>query len=248
MKTNQKISVETEPHHGFTLIELLVVVAIVVLLAALAAPTFAHTTRQSLQAQCAGNLRQFALALHIYGGENRDRLPAPSSGYWPWDINTGPADAIVSYGAPRSVMYCPANPGQNVDPLWNYGIGIRVIGYAMSFMNTGGLFVTNVNTQLTPKPAIFGPGLLPSRPASERVLIADATISQPGQNNPAARTSYNYVRIQGSFVTPHRTAHLDNSYPIGGNVAMMDAHVEWRPFEQMVPRMDSSSINPVFWW
>src|SRR5215831_1383855 len=105
MKTNWKNSVQWKA--GFTLIELLVVIAVVVLLFSLVVPTFARATRQSLQAQCASNLRQFALGAHIYAGENRDRLPVSGNGFWPWDINTSCADALVSFGAPRSVMYCP---------------------------------------------------------------------------------------------------------------------------------------------
>jgi prepilin-type N-terminal cleavage/methylation domain-containing protein len=248
MRTNRNISIESEPRKGFTLIELLVIIALVVLLASLLVPTLAGVTRQSLQAQCASNLRQFALAVHIYANENRDRLPSPPVGYWPWDITMTSADAIVGYGAPRAALYCPANPDQNVDGLWNYGAGFRVIGYPMSFMSTGGLAPTNINTLLTPQRISFGPAVVPPARASERVLLADATFSQPGQNIPAQRASYNYVVIQGSYLKPHRTSHLDKSYPIGGNVAMMDAHVEWRNFEQMVPRTDPSSITPVFWW
>jgi prepilin-type processing-associated H-X9-DG protein len=36
--------------------------------------------------------------------------------------------------------------------------------------------------------------------------------------------------------------------PAGGNVGMLDSHVEWRKFQQMLPRTDPSSGAPVFWW
>src|SRR5262245_56974707 len=151
MKSRETISVESQPVKGFTLIELLVVIAVMAVLISLQIPAFAHATRQSLQAQCASNLRQFALASHIYAGENKDRLPVSSAGFWPWDLDTGPSAGIVTYGAPRQVLYCPAAPDQNVDGLWNFGGGWRVIGYTMSFMTSGSLASTNINTLLTPQ-------------------------------------------------------------------------------------------------
>jgi prepilin-type processing-associated H-X9-DG protein len=36
--------------------------------------------------------------------------------------------------------------------------------------------------------------------------------------------------------------------PSGGNVAMLDGHVEWRPFASMLPRVPGASPTPVFWW
>jgi prepilin-type N-terminal cleavage/methylation domain-containing protein/prepilin-type processing-associated H-X9-DG protein len=52
--------------HGFTLVELLVVVALIALLAAMLLPTLARGKTAAYRARCAGNLRQLALAAHLY--------------------------------------------------------------------------------------------------------------------------------------------------------------------------------------
>jgi prepilin-type processing-associated H-X9-DG protein len=43
------------------------------------------------------------------------------------------------------------------------------------------------------------------------------------------------------------SAHLDRRFPAGGNLAMLDGHVEWRKFEDTTARTSSGS-SPVFWW
>jgi hypothetical protein len=57
---------------------------------------------------------------------------------------------------------------------------------------------------------------------------------------------YNWVSVDSGYkcqgVTKgNNSAHLEGgSVPVGGNIGMLDAHVEWRPFEQMKNRTSSS--------
>ncbi len=44
----------------------------------------------------------------------------------------------------------------------------------------------------------------------------------------------------------HRTSHMAGFLPAGGNLAMLDGHVEWRKFDDMHVRAAGS--GPVFWW
>src|ERR1035441_1612956 len=64
-------------NEAFTLVELLVVIAIIAILAALLLPSLAQGKQKAHQAQCTSNLRQLALAIHMYADENRDTLPGP---------------------------------------------------------------------------------------------------------------------------------------------------------------------------
>jgi prepilin-type processing-associated H-X9-DG protein len=128
----------------------------------------------------------------------------------------------------------------------------RVIGYALTFPGTATVEATNQNPSLLPQAITdsrTGVTFPPPSP-SDRVLMADAIISQPGDTDEVHRWLNVYINIKGAYPKPHRTAHLlgGSAMPSGGNVGMLDGHVEWRKFDQMHVRTDPASSTPVFWW
>jgi prepilin-type N-terminal cleavage/methylation domain-containing protein/prepilin-type processing-associated H-X9-DG protein len=60
---------------GFTLIELLVVIAIIGILAAMVFPVFARARESARKAVCLSNVKNVALAIQMYLGDNNDTLP-----------------------------------------------------------------------------------------------------------------------------------------------------------------------------
>ena len=60
---------------AFSLIELLVTISIIAVLAALILPALSRAKESGRTTLCQGNLHQAGLALQLYTGENRNRMP-----------------------------------------------------------------------------------------------------------------------------------------------------------------------------
>src|SRR5882672_9896557 len=60
---------------AFTLVELLVVIAIIAVLIAILLPALARIREAAQSTACLSNMRQLAMAIHLYANDNKDRLP-----------------------------------------------------------------------------------------------------------------------------------------------------------------------------
>lgn len=219
---------------GFTLIELLVVIAIIAILAGMLLPALGKAKEKSKRIKCASNLRQVGLACQMYANDNRDLLPVVTTGAWPWDVNRSVIDALMQSGFTRQILYCPSWSQFDVDSVWNYTTDFRVIGYVLALKGVARLQYTNVNERMTPTAIRYGTNeYLPS--PTERELAADAILSL-GTNNFSVPVDF---REQG------RPPHMEGKRPAGGNIAFLDGHTGWRPFNKMSIR---TSGEPTFWY
>jgi prepilin-type processing-associated H-X9-DG protein len=250
------------PHAGnraFTRVDLLALLASVALLLFIVLPALGRVTGKTIIAQCAANLEQYDLALQIYGNENQDNLPNSPGGNWVWDASPSLVAALTNAGVKWNNLYCPGTSPRFTEQddlnLFNFEPGVmRVLGYASTLPCASfesGDFSTNVNTTLSMDRAADSYGwFFPIIPAS-RPLVADATLTDSGASfTYAIMLAYNWSSIDGGYVynghrKPHLSAHLNSLIPLGGNIGMLDGHVEWRNFKDMLPR---DGYSPYFYW
>jgi prepilin-type N-terminal cleavage/methylation domain-containing protein len=238
---------------AFTLIELLVVIAIIAILAAMLLPALARAKQRAQRAQCVNNLRQAAIALHMYAHDWNDKMPDLQGlgGAWDWDLPWTAGDYMLAGTTQWKIMYCPGtgfSDTNNYDLYYNYARNnFHVIGYALTFPGTASLVPTNANPKIVPQPIPFGPGFLPAPNISDRVLMADATLSDNMQITDSLRDTYKYVGIQGGYFRAHNSPHMSGRLPAGGNLMMLDSHVEWRKFNKFHVRTQNPAF-PGFWW
>lgn len=264
------------PPKGFTLIELLVVIAVIAILAALLLPAFSRAKQQAIRIDCENNQRQLLLAFTIYANENKEFLPDDTGAYQAWDLLQDAGTFLAAAGAPYKVWYDPGDEQEFTDSDWlafwnnntlleneNDMQALRHVGYALTlhgiseYQNSGEWdFSTNINQKLSAEPLVLNGLRVPIRPAS-RILLACVTITDTG----GAAPSDNLKKMETLPWTalPHSedpdvpgtkpltSSHLlSNRIPSGGNIGMLDGHVEWRPFPQFIPR--TGGVSPTFYY
>jgi prepilin-type N-terminal cleavage/methylation domain-containing protein/prepilin-type processing-associated H-X9-DG protein len=247
---------------GFTLIELLVVIAVIAILAALLLPALSSAKNQAILVDCKSNERQQLLAMTMYAHDNKDFLPDDVGGNQAWDLRDFSGDYLSEGGAPYKVWYDPGTNQKFTDTdyraFWN-STGyetendpiLRVVGYTetlagvAAYSNQGEWdFATNANQKLSGTPITVNGHSYPIV-ISSRVLTACVVITGAGNMsaNLVAKEKYQWTDLphgdDGDVpgTKPFTSSHMLNAtIPSGANLGMFDGHVEWRRFQDVIPR------------
>ncbi len=239
---------------GFTLIELLTVIAIIGILAAILIPTVGRVREQAKRAKCMSNVRQLTVGLVNSANQNKgQRFPqnVANSGnpQWAWDVSHVVAQDIAS-NAGREAFYCPSSKmtlSSDLETMWRYGGSLdnfAVAGPVLLIPGTKQIAAeylsdrVRADYQLTSTPRLV--------PASQRILVTDAVISQSSSVSSFANA--------GGGLPVNVSNHMQGDMPMGAHAGYVDGHVKWRPFEQASPSapngfdMRNNGTSPRFWF
>ena len=235
---------------GFTLIELLVVIAIIAILASLLLPSLSTAKERARRAVCKSNLRQMSIATHVYAGDNEDLLfaHARDSGDWFTQCISKQMFGSISNEAGVKVIDCPNlypftltglvdEDGSRSQTGWGINIGYNYLGG-----------ITNVPAAagwLSPLKTVEDPSLALFTDANNSALLNGSywAIVPHRSTGPLRQNGSTFLWFDSSK-TP---ADLGGE---GGNVALLDASVAWKPLRQMKSNhwtFEFDSLHRGFW-
>jgi prepilin-type N-terminal cleavage/methylation domain-containing protein len=220
---------------AFTLIELLVVIAIIAILAALLLPALASAKERARRANCKNSMRQFSLAIHMYGDDNRQLVisGAPNPPYAPDDdhlplISVTSSNAIVQYTASAKMMHCPSFGDWAIRD--NARTEVILFGFVIGYNYHGG----HTNTPWQPIVAGGGTWISPQKLTddSSLVLLSDMNDWSPlydggrsfvphGRNGPLVQ-----ALDPGNGGARGATSIAVGA--AGGNIGLLDGSVSWK--------------------
>jgi prepilin-type N-terminal cleavage/methylation domain-containing protein/prepilin-type processing-associated H-X9-DG protein len=218
---------------GFTLIELLVVIAVIAIVAAFLFPVFAQARERSRTAACASNVRQLALAWHLYADDNDETFPLtvslrpPGLGFVYWMevidpyVKGGvgrPEKGPTRWEERRSIYVCPKYdvPAPDVDEAGN------PVDSLSSAVGRFPLASYAPNVYVSPDWSLLGS----KDPPELGQLGTLASVGEPSRLVLLAE-NHDYGTESWGTGGANNFTRAARRHDGGANYAMVDGHVKW---------------------
>lgn len=226
---------------AFTLIELLVVIAIIAILASLLLPALVGGKERARRVACKNSMRQFSLALHMYGDDNKQRVPsgapnflkAPDDDHLPV-ISDATSNAIVQYTATEKILHCPSFGDWFIKEQAIRPFEEREYGYVIGYNYHGG----HINTPWQPLPGQSATWISPQRltEKSDLVLLSDMNDWSPLYGKTFAPHGKGGQVLQGVDTSNAGASGASSAAigAVGGNIGLLDGSIAWRKINQML--------------